>query len=75
MAAPQFHQQDVPDSLVVERGTWADTAAAIMAPLGHAVKLSPWGNLTWMHSIMRRPNGKGWEGVSEPRGFGLARGY
>lgn len=75
MAAPQFHQQDVPDSLVVERGAWADTAATIMAPLGHAVKLSPWGSLVWMHSIMRRADGKGWEGVSEPRGFGLARGY
>lgn len=45
MAAPQFHQQDVPDSLVVERGAWADSAAAMMAPLGHAVKLSPGG--TW----------------------------
>ncbi|WP_411281830.1 gamma-glutamyltransferase [Gemmatimonas sp.] len=75
MTAPQFHHQDVPDSLIVERGAWADTAAAMMAPLGHAVKPSPWGSLAWMHSIMRRGDGKGWDGVSEPRGFGLARGY
>ena len=75
MTAPQFHHQDVPDSLLVERGAWADTAAAMMAPLGHAVKPSPWGSLAWMHSIMRRRDGTGWEGVSEPRGFGLARGY
>ncbi len=73
MAAPQFHHQDVPDSLLVERGAWADTAARMMAPLGHAVKVSPWGSLAWVQSIMRR--GKGWEGVSEPRGTGLAKGY
>ncbi len=73
MAAPQFHHQDVPDSLVVERGAWADTAAKMMAPLGHVVKVSPWGSLAWVHSIVRR--GTGWEGVAEPRGAGLAKGY
>ena len=73
MAAPQFHHQDVPDSLVVERGAWADTAAKMMAPLGHGVKVSPWGSLAWVHSIVRR--GTGWEGVAEPRGTGLAKGY
>ncbi|MBK6845416.1 MAG: gamma-glutamyltransferase [Gemmatimonadetes bacterium] len=73
MAAPQFHHQDVPDSLLVERGAWADTAATMMAPLGHAVKVSPWGSLAWVQSIKRR--GTGWEGVSEPRGTGLAKGY
>ena len=73
MAAPQFHHQDVPDSLFVERGAWADTAATMMAPLGHAVKISPWGTLAWVHSIMR--SGNRWEGVAEPRGTGLAKGY
>jgi gamma-glutamyltranspeptidase / glutathione hydrolase len=73
MAAPQFHFQDQPDSLVVERVAWADSAATFMATLGHAVKPSPWGLLVSMQSI-HRTRGK-WTGVSEPRGFGLARGY
>jgi gamma-glutamyltranspeptidase/glutathione hydrolase len=73
MAAPQFHHQDVPDSLVVENTAWADSAAAFMRPLGHAVKRSPWGFLANMQSI-HRENGK-WSGVTEPRGRGLAAGY
>jgi gamma-glutamyltranspeptidase/glutathione hydrolase len=73
MAAPQFHHQDVPDSLVVERVPWADSAAAFMKPLGHAVKLSPWGFLANVQSIHRE--GGQWRGVTEPRGYGLAKGY
>ena len=73
MAAPQFHFQDQPDSLVVEKVAWADTAVTLMAPLGHGVKRSPWGALVSMQSI-HRAAGKWW-GVSEPRGFGSARGY
>lgn len=73
MAAPQFHHQDVPDSLVVEQVPWADSAGAFMKPLGHAVKLSPWGSLANVQSIHRK-NGK-WHGVTEPRGYGLAKGY
>ncbi len=73
MAAPQFHHQDVPDSLVVESIPWADSAAAFMKPLGHAVKRSPWGGLATVQSIHR--DGGVWRGVSEPRGFGLAAGY
>lgn len=73
MAAPQFHHQDVPDSLVVENTAWGDSAAAFMKPLGHAVKRSPWGFLANVQSI-HREKGK-WSGVSEPRGRGLAAGY
>ncbi len=73
MAAPQFHHQDVPDSLVVEAIPWADSAANFMRPLGHAVKRSPWGGLATVQSIHR--DGTVWRGVSEPRGFGLAKGY
>jgi len=73
MAAPQFHFQDQPDSLIVEKVAWADTAATLMAPLGHGVKKSPWGLLVSMQSIHREA-GK-LRGVSEPRGFGSARGY
>jgi gamma-glutamyltranspeptidase/glutathione hydrolase len=72
MAAPQFHHQDVPDSLVVE-AVWVDSAAAIMKPLGHAVKPSPWGFLANVQSIHRE--GGQWRGVTEPRGYGLAKGY
>ena len=74
MGAPQFHHQDVPDSLVVERGVpWADSVATMLRPLGHAVKPSPWGSLANVQSI-HREGGK-WSGVTEPRGFGLAKGY
>jgi gamma-glutamyltranspeptidase/glutathione hydrolase len=73
MAAPQFHHQDVPDSLVVEQVAWADSAAVFMKPLGHAVKPSPWGFLANVQSIHRE--GGQWRGVTEPRGYGLAKGY
>jgi gamma-glutamyltranspeptidase len=73
MAAPQYHFQDQPDSLIVENVAWGDTAVGLMAPLGHGVKKSPWGRLVSMQSIHREA-GK-LRGVSEPRGFGLARGY
>ncbi|MCC7052132.1 MAG: gamma-glutamyltransferase [Gemmatimonadaceae bacterium] len=73
MAAPQFHHQDIPDSLVVEATAWADSATAFMRPLGHGVKLSPWGFLANVQSIHRE--GGRWSGVTEPRGRGLARGY
>ena len=73
MAAPQFHHQDNPDSLVVENIPWADSARAFMAPLGHGVKMSPWGSLANVQAIHR--DGRVWRGVSEPRGFGLAAGY
>jgi len=73
MAAPQFHFQDQPDSLVVEQVAWADTAALLMSPLGHGVKRSPWGILVSMQSI-HRDAGR-WKGVTEPRGFGRAKGY
>ena len=61
MAAPQFHHQDNPDSLVVENIPWADSARAFMAPLGHAVKVSPWGSLANVQSIHR--DGRVWRGV------------
>ncbi len=73
MAAPQFHHQDNPDSLVVENIPWADSARAFMAPLGHGVKVSPWGSLANVQGIHR--DGGVWRGVTEPRGFGLAAGY
>ena len=73
MAAPQFHHQDVPDSLVLEQVAWADSAAVFMKPLGHAVKPSPWAFLANMQSIHRE--GGRWRGVTEPRGYGLAKGY
>ncbi len=73
MTVPQFHHQDVPDSLIVEQSAWADSAADFMRLLGHGVKTSPWGFLTNVQSIYRE-NGR-WVGVTEPRGRGLAKGY
>jgi gamma-glutamyltranspeptidase / glutathione hydrolase len=73
MTAPQFHHQDVPDSLIVENVPWGDSAAAFMQPLGHPVKKSPWGFLANVQSIHREQGH--WIGVTEPRGKGLAAGY
>lgn len=73
MLAPQFHHQDNPDSLVVENIPWADSVRALMAPLGHGVKVSPWGSLANVQAIQRV--GTTWRGSSEPRGAGLAAGY
>ena len=41
--------------------------------LRHAVKPSPWGSLANVQSIHRE--GGHWRGVTEPRGYGLAKGY
>jgi gamma-glutamyltranspeptidase/glutathione hydrolase len=75
MRAPQFHQQDVPDSLTMEKGPWADSMKSVMAPLGNPVSTTSngWDTLAFVQSIMRV--GGRWVGVSEPRGHGLARGY
>jgi gamma-glutamyltranspeptidase/glutathione hydrolase len=72
MGAPQFHAQDVPDSLIVEGGRWTAAELAPLGKLGYPVA-ERGGALAWVQSILKV--GNRWSGVSEPRSFGLALGY
>ena len=76
MAAPRFHAQDFPDSLLVEDGGFTATQLAALVSRGHRPSITAaWGyDFGWAQTIRRRPGGQGWEGVSEPRGNGLAAG-
>jgi gamma-glutamyltranspeptidase/glutathione hydrolase len=74
MAAPRFHAQDYPDSILVERGGLSDETRRALEAMGHHVDvLAPGEDLAWVQSILR-VDGR-WQGVSEPRGNGLALGY
>lgn len=75
MAAPRFHAQDFPDSLLLEPGGYRDTVVRALAGLGHHPTLSATDRYDFsvVQSILRA-NGR-WQGVSEPRLHGLARGY
>lgn len=75
MAAPRFHAQDFPDSLLLEQGGYDSTLVRALAAKGHHPSpTTPWQyEFGWAQSIVR-VNGR-WQGVSEPRGHGLARGY
>lgn len=74
-SAPRFHAQDFPDSLLLERGGYDSTLVSALAARGEKPKfIRAWtGDLSWVQSIMRA--GHAWQGVSEPRGNGLAEGY
>jgi gamma-glutamyltranspeptidase/glutathione hydrolase len=74
MAAPRFHAQDYPDSILFENGGFNDATLSALTAMGHHPEiLRPGYDLAWVQSILR-VNGK-WTGVSEPRGNGLALGY
>jgi gamma-glutamyltranspeptidase/glutathione hydrolase len=75
-AAPRFHTQDFPDSLLLERGGYDAKLIGALAALGDkptiALPRFP-DDFAWVQSILR-VKGK-WQGQREPRGFGLALGY
>ena len=74
MAAPRFHAQDYPDSILVEHGGLSDETRRALEAMGHHLDiLAPGEDLAMVQSILR-VNGR-WQGVSEPRGNGLALGY
>jgi gamma-glutamyltranspeptidase len=74
MAAPRFHAQDYPDSILFENGGFNDATLSALTAMGHHPEiLRPGYDLAWVQSILR-VNGR-WTGVSEPRGNGLAEGY
>ena len=75
MGAPRFHAQDYPDSLLLEPGGYGDPLVRALAGLGHHPTWSATDRYDFavVQSILR-VNGR-WQGVSEPRLHGLARGY
>jgi gamma-glutamyltranspeptidase/glutathione hydrolase len=74
MNAPRFHAQDFPDKIEVSATGIADSTVQALTARGHTVtrESDPWA-FGWAQAIMRR--GGRWQGVSEPRGHGLAVGY
>ena len=74
-SAPRFHAQDFPDSLLLERGGYDEALLRALAGRGeHPKQAGPWEyDFAWVQSILR--SGNAWDGVSEPRGHGLAAGY
>lgn len=75
MNAPRFHAQDFPDRIELRTGdTVATAAAAELQRRGYVIAFrpDPWA-FGWAQGIMR--SGSRWQGVSEPRGHGLAAGY
>lgn len=70
LAAPRVHQQWLPDALYVERGVDDGTVKKLEA-LGH--KIEQGGTWSNAQGIRRRADGS-WEGGSDPRGVGEARG-
>jgi gamma-glutamyltranspeptidase/glutathione hydrolase len=77
MAAPQFHFQDQPDSLIAERVAWADTAAGVpraAGPRGEALAVGEPGEHAEHPSrggevAGREPNrgASDWPGATESR--------
>jgi gamma-glutamyltranspeptidase/glutathione hydrolase len=75
MGAPRFHAQDYPDSLYLEPGGYGDGLVRALSESGHHPTLTRTDRYDFsvVQSILRA-NGR-WQGVSEPRLHGLARGY
>jgi gamma-glutamyltranspeptidase/glutathione hydrolase len=71
MRAPRLHHQSLPDSLIFERGGFADAVMDSLRAMGHGLR--PVGGLVNINAIMRVRGG--WEGVPEPRSSGGAVGY
>ena len=75
MAAPRFHAQDFPDSLLLEPGGYSEALVRALSGLGHHPTFS--GTNRYDFSVVQtilRTNGR-WQGVTESRLHGLARGY
>ena len=72
VAAPRFHQQDLPDRVQLEIGRFDPAFVAALQKLGHTVverekKDNPIGRV---HAIARRPDGA-MTAVADPRGGGV----
>ncbi|HVP70180.1 MAG TPA: gamma-glutamyltransferase, partial [Gemmatimonadaceae bacterium] len=73
MSAPRFHAQDYPQTLELEPDGYDSTVVRQLDALGQQPLSTKRGGFAWVQSILRV--GNSWQGVSEPRGRGLAAGY
>jgi gamma-glutamyltranspeptidase/glutathione hydrolase len=72
VAAPRLHHQWSPDELVIERTLPAHLKAALEAR-GHRVTILE--KLAVSQIVARAPDGSGFIGVADPRGYGAAAGW
>jgi gamma-glutamyltranspeptidase/glutathione hydrolase len=71
VAAPRFHHQHLPDTLLVEESGFAPENLETLRRMGHAVAHTHL--LAIAPSIIR--HGKVWFGMADPRSGGAAEGY
>jgi gamma-glutamyltranspeptidase/glutathione hydrolase len=75
VAAPRFHQQDLPDEIVVERGAWPEDVLSSLRRRGHRVRERPvtstWGRIGDVHAVEFEGDGT-LLGVADPRRSGRA---
>ena len=73
MAAPRFHQQDLPDAVEVEKDRFDPAWLAALEAMGHVVKVSERdpvaGRLGRVHAVAALTGGKS-EAVADPRRHG-----
>jgi gamma-glutamyltranspeptidase/glutathione hydrolase len=73
VAAPRFHQQDVPDAVEVEKDRFDPAWLTALEGMGHTVKVSArdpvQGKLGRVHAVAALPGGKS-EAVADPRHHG-----
>jgi len=73
VAAPRFHQQDVPDAVEVEKDAFDPAWIAALEGMGHAVRVSHrdpvLGRLGRVHAVAALAGGKS-EAVADPRHHG-----
>ena len=72
LAQPRFHHQWQPDELRVERGI-PEAVLGELQQRGH--RITPVPAIGAAQAMARSPDGKGYVGVSEPRGYGKAAGF
>ncbi len=69
VAAPRFHQQDLPDAIQIERGRFDAAWIAALEKMGHAIRER--GAIGVVHAIAVEPDGT-LNPVADPRGGGVA---
>src|SRR5262249_20279051 len=72
-SAPRFHTQAYPGILELESGGFDSTLVRALTDAGQRPAFPKSQDFAWVQSILRV--GSSWQGVSEPRGNGLAAGY
>jgi gamma-glutamyltranspeptidase/glutathione hydrolase len=69
VAAPRFHQQDLPDAIQIERGRFDPDWIEALQKMGHAI--TERGSIGRVHAIAVESNGT-LTAVADPRGSGAA---